>query len=68
MLATDGRTTFAILTYQDPDTTFRIATDDADVGLIGFDAGDLRRSIAILSKQHKNFTLASSNVFRVDGK
>lgn len=53
--------------YEDPARTVKIATDEEDIGLIGFDAGDRRRSIAIVNRDNKNFTLESSNVFRIDG-
>ena len=67
VLATDGRTSFAILTYEDPSRIVNITTDQSGIGAIGFDAGDLRRSTTILSRERTKFPLQQVNVFRIDG-
>ncbi len=67
-MATDGITSFVILTYNDPEQTVNIISDPRWIGVIGFDAGDLRRSATVLSSEHTSFPLNNSNVFRIDGE
>lgn len=51
--------------YEDPSNISNIATSGG--GVIGFDAGDQRRSISLL-RGDSNTILIDLNVFRVDGK
>ncbi len=67
MLTTDGKASFAILVYEDPDRIVNITSDPDTLGMIGFDAGDLRRSVIILSSEKTAFPLENTNVFRIDG-
>ena len=58
ILATDGRTSFAIFLYGDPEGVKKIINSGS--GAIGFDAGDERRSVRVP-------IVNNTNVFRIDG-
>ena len=58
ILATDGRTSFAIFRYSYPEGVKNIINIGS--GAIGFDAGDKRRSVRVP-------ILNNTNVFRIDG-
>ena len=58
VLATDGRTSFAIFLYGDPGKIKNIINSGS--GAIGFDSGDERRSVRVP-------ILSNTNVFRIDG-
>ena len=68
VLASDAQTSFVFFLYHNPEEIVAIATDSARIGLVGFDAGDLRRSTTILSAKKKDYDLENLNVFRVDGR
>ena len=59
ILATDGRTSFAIFLYSDPEGVKNII--NSGNGAIGFDAGDEKRSVRI------PIIVNNTNVFRIDG-
>ena len=67
VLATDGRTSFAILIYDDPDQIVDITSDASRIGMIGFDSGDLRTSTTLLSTERITYQLENTNIFRIDG-
>ncbi len=67
MLTTDGETSFAMLVYEDSDRIVNITSDSSRIGMIGFDAGDLRRSATILSSERTTYPLENTNIFRIDG-
>ena len=65
IVATDGETSYAIFSYSDVNKVRQIVSEGN--GIIGFDAGDERRSdMVVLSDS--DFSLKSINVFRIDGK
>ena len=65
VLATDGKVSFAVFLYQDLERTLDITA--GGTGVVGFDAGDQRRSIAILNAQGMEIDLKQTDIFRLDG-
>ena len=66
-MATDGRASFVILIYDEPNRIIDITSDPRGIGVIGFDAGDARRGITVLSSDKTDIQLEKSNVLRIDG-
>lgn len=67
VLTTDGKTSFVLFTYNDPGQITNITSDPRGIGLIGFDAGDLRSAV-VRNSEHRTFPLQQTNAFRIDGK
>lgn len=65
ILATNGKESFANFIYANPTRVTNIL--EVGNGVIGFDAGDERRSATVLSGSDGR-TLAITNLFRIDGK
>lgn len=56
---------FAVFLYQDLERTLDIT--ESGTGVVGFDAGDQRRSVAILSAQGMEIDFQQTDIFRLDG-
>ena len=68
MLAADTLTSFAMLVYQHPEEIVAITADNGELGIVGFNAGDMRRITTILDSERRGYPLENFNVFRVDGR